>query len=222
MADGAEDNLPGVISSINIQKKNKERYSVFVNDEFLLGVAEQTLIKFSLAKGVEITPSLLKKLQREEGRFAIKSYFLNLLSRRDHARRELLIKAQKKGHPTEVIEHVLDELEQRGFINDTQFAKKYAAEKCALRKWGPLKIRSHLYKKGISKSVSNQAISEAFRDENFNKTFLTLVFKRKRRFLKEQNLFKRKKKVFNYLAQRGYRASDIYNHLDELMKQLSQ
>lgn len=222
MADEAEISLPGIISSISVQKKNKQRYSIFVNNEFLLGVAEQTLLKYSLAKGVEITPPLLKKLQREEGRFAIKSYLLKLLSRRDHARKELLDKARRKDYPKEVIESVLDELQEKGFINDTDFAEKYAADKCTLRKWGPVKIQSHLYKKGIPKSIAYQGIQKAFEDENLHETFLTLVLKRKRRFLKEEDLFKRKKKVFNYLAQRGFRASNIYKYLDELMQAIKQ
>jgi regulatory protein len=222
MADESELTivLPAVISSISIQKKNKERYSLFADDEFLLGVAEQTLLKFNLTKGVEITPSLFRKLQREEGRFAVKSYFLNLLSRRDHARKELLDKARKKDYPTEVIENVLDELEEKKFINDRNFAKKYASEKYRLKKWGPLKIQSYLYKKGVSKKIAHQSIEKVFKNERLDETFLTLVLTRKNRFLKEDDPFKRKKKVFDNLARRGYYASDIYKHLDELMKEI--
>ncbi|HEX6982654.1 MAG TPA: regulatory protein RecX [Balneolaceae bacterium] len=222
MADEAEPNLPAVISSISIQKKNKERYSLFVDDEFLLGVAEQTLLKFKLTKGVEVTPLLFRKLQQEEGRFAIKSYFLNLLSRRDHARKELLDKARRKDYPAEVIKNVLDELQKKGFINDTGFAEKYASEKYRLKKWGPVKIQSYLYKKGISKDVAHQSTEKVFKDENLNKTFLTLVLTRKKRFLKEDDPFKRKKKVFDYLARRGYPPSDIYKYLDELMQEIDQ
>jgi len=218
MSELEEDLLPGVISSISVQKNNKERYSIFINGEFLLGVAEQTLLKFNLAKGTEITHALFRKLQREEGRFAIKSYFMKLLGRRDHARKELFNKAIKKDYPKEVIHNVLDELEEKGYINDVGFAEKFAADKASLSKWGPVKIKSHLYKKGVSNSVAEQSIQKAFEDEDLKQTFLDLVLKRKKRFLREEDPYKRKKKVVDHLARKGYRSGSIFEHIDMLMK----
>lgn len=222
MADESEHNLPGVITSISVQKNNKERYSIFVDEEFLLGISEQSLLKFNLAKGVEITPPLFKKLQRAEGRFAVKSYFLKLLARRSHARQELVTKALRKDYPKEVIENVLDELQEKGFLDDKEFAEKFASDKSKYNKWGPAKIKAHLYKKGIPKSVAEKSISKAFENKNLEEIFLDLVLKRKRRFLKEEDHYKRKKKVFDHLARKGYRSSNIHHHLDTLMKAIEQ
>jgi len=222
MAEREENVLPGVITSITVQKNNKERYSIFVDDEFLLGVAEQTLLKFGLAKGAEITPNLFRKIQREEGRFAVKSYMLKMLGRRAHARKELFTKAIRKEYPREVIENVLDELEQKGYINDADFADKFASDKSKLNKWGPKKIKAHLYKKGISKSAAEQSIQKAFEEKNLEELLLNLVLKHKRRFLREEDDYKRRKKVFDHLARKGYRSSDIYKYLDALMKAIEQ
>lgn len=214
--------LPGAISSISVQKKNKERYSIFVNEEFLIGVAEQTLLKFNLAKGDTITPQLFRKLQREEGRFKVKSYFLKLLGRRDHSRKELFLKAIKKDYPKDVINSVLDELQEKGFINDSGFADKFASDKARLNKWGPAKIKAHLLKKGVDKTNAEKSIRKAFEEEDLKETFLHLVLKRKRRFLREEDPYKRKKKVFDHLARKGYRPSSIYEHIESLMKAIEQ
>jgi len=222
MDEEIEHDLPGVITSISVQKNNKERYSIFVDDEFLLGISEQTLLDFNLAKGDTITPALLRKMRREEGRFEIKSYFMKLLGRRDHARKELFNKAVRKEYPREVINNVLDELQEKGYLNEAGFAEKFAEDKSRLNKWGPAKIKAHLYKKGISKSVAEKSIKKAFEGEDLKETFLNLVLKRKRRFLREDNLYKRKKKVFDHLARKGYRPSSIYDHLDELMQAIEQ
>lgn len=222
MTDKSEHHLPAAVSSISVQKKNKERYSIYVDEEFLLGVAEQTLLKFNLEKGVVITPSLFRKLQREEGKFAVKSYFLKLLGRRDHARKELFTKAIKKDYPEEVIENVLDELQKKGFINNKGFAEKFASDKAQLSKWGPAKIRAHLYKKGISSSVAEKSIQKAFENEDLKQTFLDLVLKRKKRFLREEDPYKRKKKVVDHLARKGYRSANIFDHIDALMKAIEQ
>lgn len=224
MSDEAEPehNLPGLISSVTVQKRNKQRYSIFVNEQFLLGVNEQTLIKFNLSKGVEVTPLLFKKMQREEGRFAVKKYLLKLLGRRDHARRELLTKALRKDYTREVVHNVLDELEEKGYIDDAGFARKYAADQYRLNKWGPAKIKAHLFKKGIRRTVAEQSIREVFKNEDLEETFIHLVGKRKRHFRKEVHLLKRKQKIIRYLAGKGYRSSDIYRSIDKLMKVIEQ
>lgn len=218
MDDDADARLPGVISSIQVQKNNKERYSLFIDGEFLIGVAEQTLLECSLKKGIEITPAFFRKLQRKEGRFKVKSYMMKRLGRRDHARRELFNKAIRKDYPKDVINSVLDELEEKGYLDEKKFAEKFASDKGKYSKWGPAKIKAHLLKKGISKSIAERSIKKAFEDIDLEETFFNLVLKRKRRFLREEDPYKRKKKVLDHLARKGYRASDIYDHLDELMK----
>jgi regulatory protein len=220
--DDPDHTLPGVITSITPQKKNKERYSIFVNDTFLIGVAESTLLENNLRKGVEITPSFLRKLQRDEGRHAVKSYLLKLLSRREHARRELFNKALKKDYSANIINGVLDELEEKEFINEQRFAEQFARDKSNLNHWGPTKIQAHLRKKGISKEGTQHALDQAFESVDKKALLSTLIKKRRRHFLREEDTFKRKKKVFDYLRRKGYPPGSIYNCLDELMEMLEQ
>lgn len=214
--------LPARITSISVQKKNKERYSIYVEEGFLVGVSESTLIDLNLAKGVEVTPQLFQKIEREEGRYAIKSYLLKLLGRRDHARKELLTKARKKDYPEEIVKSILDELEEKGYLNEESFAEKFTADKFNLNQWGPSKIKAHLYKKGISKHVIEKSISDYFQDLELRETYKNLVLKRKRRFLKEDNLLKRKKKIFDYLNRKGFKPNSIFKHMDELMDLVSE
>lgn len=214
----ADQKLPGIITSVTTQKNNRERYSVFVDDTFLLGVAESTLIKFKLSKGVEITPSLFRRLQREEDYFAVKAYALKLLGNREHARRELCEKALRKGYPAETVHQVLDDLTDKDWIDDRRFAEKFAAGKQRLNNWGPVKIRAHLIKKGIDRDVIRHTLQQVFENQNLRDTFVHLVSKRKRRFLREEDPLKRKRKNFDYLCRKGYRPEQINSYLDELTK----
>ena len=213
--------LPARITSISVQKKNKQRYSIYVDEGFLVGVSESTLIDLKLAKGVEITPSLFRKIERAEGRYEVKAYLMKLLGMRDHARKELLTKALRKDYSKEVVLDILDELEEKGYINEEAFAEKFTADKFNLNQWGPAKIKAHLFKKGISKHVVEQSVQNFFGDLELKETYLNLVLKRKRRFLKEEDLLKRKKKIFDYLNRKGFKPGTIFKHMDELMETLS-
>jgi len=160
--------------------------------------------------------------EAEEGYFAVKKYALNLLARRDHARRELLRKALRKGYAREIITDVLDKLEQKGYIDDAGFARKYAADKFRRNSWGPIKIKAYLIRKGVRRTVAEQSVREIFNNEDLEETFIPLISKRKRHFSKEQHLLKRKKKVISYLANKGYGSSSIYRCLDKLMEVIEQ
>ncbi|NIT59082.1 MAG: hypothetical protein GWN00_23520, partial [Aliifodinibius sp.] len=77
-------------------------------------------------------------------------------------------------------------------------------------------------KKGIPSDIAEQSIQKVFEDKNIKEVLLHLVLKGKRRFLREEDPYKRKKKVVDHLARKGYRPSNIYNHIDELMKAIEQ
>ncbi len=212
--------LPAPISGIQVQKKNSSRYSLFINDKFLIGVSDATLTKLNLKKGVEITPSLLQQIANKEDEWAAREYMFRILSRRDHSRKELKDKAYKKGYSGGFIEEILDEFEQKEYINDEKFAKKYVADKFEFNDWGPYKIRTQLFKKGIRKNVVEEVIKHAFGDEAIKESMTSLISKRKKRYLREPEE-KRRKKVFDYLMRKGYDSGNILKHLDELLDIIS-
>ncbi|MFH5883073.1 regulatory protein RecX [Halalkalibaculum sp. DA3122] len=220
MSTDNSDRLPASITSIVTQKNNRERYSLFIEEGFLIGVSESTLLEYKLRKGLEVTPALFRKLQRAEGRHAVKSYCMRMLARRDYSRKELFQKVAKKEHPPGIIHAVLDELEEKGYVNDRTFAEKYASDKSRLNNWGPAKITSKLYQKGISKHVAQESVEKAFEGIDLQQVFLELVNKKSRRFLREEDPWKRKKKIFDYLHRKGYRSDHIFKYLDMLMESL--
>ncbi len=211
-----ELDLPGIITAVTPQKKRRGRWFVYVEGDFLIGVDDAVLLKNNLHKGIEMTPLLFKKLQREEGRQGIKSYLLKLLSQRAHSRLELFTKASLKDFDPDVVKDVLDELEQKEFINDREFAEKFAHDKNHLNDWGPAKIQAHLRQKGIDRQTAEQAVEKAFEEIDLDAQLRKLIEKRKRHFMKEEDSLKRKNKMVNYLRRKGYYASDIYENLNSL------
>ncbi len=212
--------LPATVSEIQVQKKNNSRYSIFVKNQFLIGVSDSTLTKLNLKKGVEITPSFLREIEQQEDRWAAREYMFRILSRRDHSRKELKDKAHKKGYSGGFIDEILDEFEQKEYINDRKFAKKYAADKFEFNDWGPYKIRTQLFKKGISKPIAERVISNTFGNQAIKESMKALITKRKRRYQREPKE-KRRKKVFDYLMRKGYDSENILKHLDELLDIIS-
>lgn len=212
----ARELLPGVLSEIQVQKKNASRFSLYVNNQFLIGVSEATLTNLNLKKGVEITPSLFEQIVESENHWAARDYLFRILSRRDHSRKELRDKAYKKGYSGSFLEEILDEFEQKEYINDKDFALKYTADKFEFNNWGPYKIRTQLFKKGISKSDAEYCIREVFGDQAIKDSMKGLIQKKKKRYQREPEE-KRKKKIFDFLMRKGYDSQYILKYMDELL-----
>lgn len=208
--------LPASISKISVQKKNTFRFSIFVEDQFLVGVSDSTLTNFNLSKGVLLTPSLLGEIVDKENKWAIREYMLRLLGRRDHARNELRDKALRKEFPSGVIEEVLDELSEKNYINNLGFAKKFTRDKFEFNKWGINKIRSELFRKGISEKEIIIALQEISSNKNIN-TVKQLILKNRSKFERVADPQKRKKKIFDFLLRKGYDSNTILKQIPTLL-----
>ena len=212
------DKLPAKLSKIEVQKKRTSRFSLFVEDEFLIGVSDATLVHFNLRKDTLLTPALLQDIVLREDQWDIREFLIRLLSRRDHARNELRDKALRKGYPGSVIESLLDELTEKGYINNLAFAKKFTHDKFEFNNWGLHKIRIELIKKGISEKDIQIAL-EQIPGSEVDESILELVLKNKRKFQRAES-FKRKKKVFDFLLRKGYDSDTIFRLMPDLLNQI--
>ncbi len=134
-----ENQLPLSVTKITVQKRNQDRYSLFHNKQFLIGISRKTRNDFSIEEGVTLTPSLFRQLKDAEDLVAIREACFRYLSRRDHASFELKQKVAKKGYKESDIEQVIQNLGDKGYLNDKSFAAKFVEEKTELNQWGPKK-----------------------------------------------------------------------------------
>lgn len=212
--------LPIQITEIRIQKKNQNRHSLYHNKEFLAGVSSKTLSDLSLQKGVILTPSLFQQIKQAEHYHAVKESSLRYLGRRDHTSFEIKQKLKKKGYEDNVIDQALEELTDRGFLNDKNFTIKFITEKSELNRWGRKKIEFNLYKKGVHPKIIQEALNSYFDNLSQDQICLDLVIKRKRHFLREDDPYKRLMKIYSYLAGRGFTSSDIKKAMPKISSEL--
>ena len=211
--------LPANVSKIEVQKKNNFRYSVFVEDQFLVGIAEQTLVDLSIKKGVEITPSFYEEILQFEEKQKVKDYLLGLLGRRDHSSKELIDKGIKKGYSRELLTQLTISFQEKKLINNQTFAIKFAKDKVNLKSWGPNKIKAALFEKGISGQQADFAIQSVFSSVDTSEQMLSLVLKRKAHF-KRSPEEKRKEKIFRFLSSRGFHSAEIFKHMEQFLSAL--
>lgn len=79
-----------------------------------------------------------------------------LLAGRPHTRVEIKRKLSRKGASAEIIVQVLDELSQKGYIDEDDMALRWAHALVRDKLWGPLKVSVYLMQKGISRQQIEQ------------------------------------------------------------------
>tara|TARA_R110002096_G_scaffold151859_2_gene314613 strand:+ start:16334 stop:16999 length:666 start_codon:yes stop_codon:yes gene_type:complete len=217
MDNPKEFDFPITIARIEVQKKNHARYSLYSDTEFILGVSDAALAKLNIRKGSVLTTSLYEQIIKEETFWKTREYLIRLLSRRDHASFELQQKAAKKEFTPEIINQIIEELEQKGYINNQAFALKYVHDKFEFNKWGSNRIRTELIRKNIPKHYIESAIDHHFGSEKVQATLMALTLKKKSQLLRTSPE-KRKKKLFDFLMRKGYDTNSILKEIDALVK----
>lgn len=89
-----------------------------------------------------------------------KNRALKILEYRSHSEREMRDKLKRAGAGSDDIERVLDFLREYRFVDDGDFAKRYARDLKNLRKLGKRRVRAELIKKGIAPELADDAVSE--------------------------------------------------------------
>ena len=133
---------------------------------------------------------------------------LDLLSRREHSRKELFLKLINRFESQEEINLTLDKLEGKKLLSDSRFAEEYVQ---ARRKkgFGPIKISAELEKRGVYETLISQEIDkfddwEKIAELSFKKKFPDGVSKDFRKLQKQKN----------FLSNKGFTFYQIESVLD--------
>lgn len=150
------------ITKITTQKRNKNRYNIFIDDgqgeTYGFSVEEDVLIEFHLRKGMELTPDLIKTLMQKDNLHKSFTLAINYLSYRMRSEKEIRDYLIKKEVDEEKIKLVVDKLKKEGYLHDGEFAEALVNTRINTTSKGPRLIQQELIEKGVDKSTAEQAL----------------------------------------------------------------
>jgi len=115
----------------------------------------------------------------------------------------------------EAVDLVVVHLLEHDFLNETRFSKSYVRGKFRVKKWGRKRLEMELKKREISKFNIQEAFKE-ISDVEYLNTFYALAEKRAEN-IKEPNVYKKRKKLADYLLYRGWESHLVYDKVAELI-----
>lgn len=115
---------------------------------------------------------------------------------------EVTQKLFEYGMITEAQEKIIIHLLSNNFLNEERFAKSYVRGKFNIKHWGRNKIKAGLHQRKISDYNIKSGLKEI--DEIDYTKILGIEMQKKLASLSEKNPWKRKKKVVDFLLQKGF------------------
>ena len=113
---------------------------------------------------------------------------------------------------------ILEKLQRQHFIDDERFAEAYVREKTRLAGWGIHKIRAGLRMKGIAPALIERVTQVLSDQRPDNKQRLAELLARKRRSLKEADVYKVKDKLIRFGISRGFDYEDVADVVQQVLQ----
>jgi len=131
-------------------------------------------------------------------------YLYRLISQRDYTEKTLRDKLRKKGFSSNVINNSLNRLKELGYLDQENFIRNYINS--SIKKlYGPARIKSKLYEKGIDYSETEAVLEEIYDYETIKRNLEILRLKNK----------KDKEKFIAFCIRRGFSLRDILDSLKD-------
>ncbi len=191
---------------VTFKKGKQDKIHISVDGEYSLTVDETYFPTLELWQGKEIDEDEFAEIKEKVNTRRCYNYAVSLLSRRDHSEGELRQKLRQKGY-SDGIEEALDKLKGQGYLDDERFARMYVGELIRLKGYGKARLKRELYRKGVSREITDIILEEA----EFPEDKLEKIIRRKyMRYLDDEKGVRR---TVNALLRLGYSFGEIRDAL---------
>jgi regulatory protein len=205
------------ITKIEVQKKRKNRVSIFLDGEFFCGVPVALVPKLDLFQGKVVDEKEISQLVDKKLIEEAKQKIVRLFNRRMYSEKEITDKLRSKAYEDRIIDAVIRDLKAISLIDDLAFAKAFVSDRLHLKPQGSFRIAYELRKKGISEKIIQQTFSEQHVAETELERALAIAKKRLHVLSSIKDKRTKKRRLHNFLSRRGFSFQVIKEIFDALL-----
>ena len=194
------------ITKLEVQKNDKNRVNLYVDDEFYSGIPAELVYLEHLKTGLEIDEKDLKKIIFENEKSKAMSRVTKYIGSSLKTQKQIRDYLRKKEYSEDTIEFVMSKLVEYNYIDDKKYAQAYVLTYG--KKYGKLKLKSQLKVKGVS-----EEIIECVLEDNKVDSIESVASK----YLKNKVMsYEVSQKLFRFLYSRGYEFDEINSYINKL------
>ena len=148
----------GKITKIEVQKRNKERVNVYIDNVYTFSAYSELIYKENLKVNSEVDEEKLLRIAQKENVSKCKETALRIIERSYKTEKEMQNKLIEKGYDSESVGIAINFLKEYNFINDNNYVKMYIKDRISTQ--GKQKIKYSLIRKGISDDIIEEFLED--------------------------------------------------------------
>ncbi|MFD1421689.1 recombination regulator RecX [Lactiplantibacillus songbeiensis] len=153
------------VTMIQAQKR-KGRYNLYLDEKYAFPISEAVMIKYRVAKGMEITPALQLEMMAADDVSRAYSRALDYLSHSLRTEKEVHDKLVQEEIEEDVITQTMKKLRELHLLDDRQYADAYVRTAKNTSDKGPRVIRQKLRLKGVGEQLIDDALAGQFSSDD--------------------------------------------------------
>jgi regulatory protein len=208
------------ITSISPTPRHPGRFELLVDGRSVATLSLDAIERLKLVIGASVA-GLEERIAHEAA--ALKTYdrALNMLAFRGRASRELARSLERKGEPKELVALAIERLTEQGLLDDAAFAESFTRAKVLGAQQSRRRVQQDLARKGVAREVTDAAIATVFEEEQVDQREIVEGAARKKlASLRKLDPVVRRRRLYAFLARRGYDSDDIRAAMDAVGEEM--
>lgn len=207
------------ITEVIPQKKNTQRFNIFLDGEFAFGADEDLVVNRRLVVGKVILPEDLEKIlfEAEVGKLMEKMY--RWFSLRQHSEKEVrdYFRIKRKVEISQlVIDALVETLKKKELINDLEFAQAWVEARRKSKQKGIRALKAELFQKGVDKVIIEEVLEQKTTDSEEDLAIKALEKKMKN--WEQLSALEFKQKAYEFLLRRGFEYEVVKKIVENRLK----
>ena len=210
--------VSGTITGLRENPRKPGRYAVLVDGKSVAIVNAAFLHDARLAVGKVIDDSAGDRLLIAARKLEAFDRAAAALGRRARSAHELERWLLQRGFDRGDVTDAVQRLTEIGAIDDSQFARAFARSRALGKGMSRRRLAQELSARGVDRRMADAAIADVLEEESVDeRALLEAAARKKLSVLRGQDPDTVRKRLYGYLARRGYDSSDIAAVLRRLM-----
>ena len=198
-----------VISGIVPALRHPGRFEILVEGATSVMLSLEAIERLQLRVGRDVA-GLEDRIAIEAAQLEVYDRALNMLAFRARSCAELARALVRKGADRPIVDRAIARLREQGLLDDVAFAQSFTRAKVLGANQSRRRVQQHLARKGVAREVSDAAIEVVFEEEGVDQREMVEAAARKKlRSLAKQEPVVRRRRLYAFLARRGYDGDDI-------------
>ena len=208
-----------LITAIVPSPRHPGRFTILVDGKSHATLSLDAIERLGLAVGGDVT-GLEERIEAEAARLKVYDRALNMLAFRARSSAELARSLVRKGEPRELVDHAVARLQEQGLLDDAAYAQSFTRTKVLGAQQSRRRVQQELARKRVARTVTDAAISTVFEEEGVDqRAIVEQAARKKLRSLTKLDPVVQRRRLYAFLARRGYDSEDIRHAMDAVQRE---